>query len=207
MKKIQISEEQLSMIVEKMSIRELDAKTYRSAAKKLDALGHKKRAKKITQYVSKLNSLGEFELRRIANGKETENILNLSFTGFDTYLTIENYFGEGEFIDYIYIFPYFTFEDEETIVPFQIKFSLSDGIKITGGFDNRNGRDAFYLFGNRSDAVRFVKAYKENVIKSFEGVKNHYKGIEYYSEEGLDFILDLITLSLNYIKPNLFYRD
>ena len=206
MKKIQISEEQLSMIVEKMSIRELDAKTYRSAAKKLDALGHRNRAKKITQYVSKLNSLGEFELHKIP-GFGNENILNVSFTGVDTYLTIENYFGAGEFIDYIYIFPYFTFEDENTIFPFQIKFSLSDGIKITGGFDNRNGRDAFYLFGNRSDAVRFVKAYKENVIKPFEGLKNYYKGIEYYSEEGLDFILDLVTLSLNYTKPNLFYRD
>jgi hypothetical protein len=206
MKKIQISEEQLSMIVEKMSIRELDAKTYRSAAKKLDALGHKNRAKKITQYVSKLNSLGEFELHKIA-GFEKENILNLSFTGFDTYLTIDNYFEDDAGINYIYIFPYFTFEDENTIVPFQIKFSLSDGIKITGGFDNRHGRDAFYLFGNRSDAVRFVKAYKENIIKSFEQAKNYYKNREYYSEEGLDFIWDLITLSLNYTKPNLFYRN
>jgi hypothetical protein len=76
---------------------------------------------------------------------------------------------------------------------FGLNKSKADGL-ATECKECKRHQDRQYAARNRDKA-------KENALDWY------YKNHEYYSEEGLDFIWDLITLSLNYTKPNLFYRD
>ena len=208
MKKVQITEKQLKDLIDRMSINELDKRTYQSAADKLDKLGHKTRASELRKYSNKLGSLGEFEMKDTYNfNKKT-----FDFKGFDIWLTVDNFFEEDDvehgdkYPRYIKIFPFFN-DGNEQVIPFIFKVSLLGGLEVEVGWFLDSGQTSRFKFTNRKDAMRFIKLYNDNLISEFKEGEQSYRNNKYYSNEGIDFIFDLLNMSKLLIKPNLLYQE
>ena len=208
MKKVQITEKQLKDLIDRMSINELDKRTYQSAADKLDKLGHDTRASELRKYSYKLGSLGEFEMKDTYDFEKK----TFDFMGFDFWLTVDNFFENDDVLEgekyprFIKIFPFFNYGKEQ-VIPFIFNVSLLGGLKVVDGWFLDSGYNSRFKFTNRKDAMRFIKLYNDNLISEFKQSEQSYRNNEYYSNDGIDFIIDLLNMSKILIKPNFLYQE